>query len=81
MNSSVGAFVAKRTDYQARADRNYEEKRRTQPKVSHFYVSDDDIVLLNELTEHFGESRKEVLVKAIHNLHELTFGKKTDNFS
>lgn len=70
--------MAKRTDYQARADRNYEEKRRNQPKISLFYVTDDDISKLNELTEHFGESRKEVLVKAIHKLHSLTFGREKE---
>jgi len=73
--------VVKRTEYQARADRAYEESRKGQPKVSSFFVTEDDMAALCQLTEHFSESRKAVLVRAIHHLHESTFGKKDDNFS
>jgi hypothetical protein len=72
-----GVFVANRTEYQERADKNYEEKRKKMPKVSSFNISQEDMQMLNEMTEFHGETRKAFFVRAIKQLYgELIREKK-----
>ncbi len=65
----MGVFVGNRTEYQERADRNYEEKRKKLPKVSSFNISEEDMQMLNQLTAFYGETRKAFFVRAIKKIY------------